>query len=219
MLGPKIEIEYERKGVTHKIVLGPPVDEEKTVATMTHWMNNNRNRLFMAAPGGEVISAEKEWLTKITTDETKYVWMVYFDGTLVGDIGLHDVNRVHGNAELGILIGEKEFWGQGIAPVIEAAISDFSFKNLMSNGLHKIYAYVLEGNGRSQKALEKAGFRMVGTFKDEVFRNGKWSDCWCGELIARKWLRNRKRILKSLGVKSLNCFPGCEDVGIKAELF
>lgn len=219
MIGPKITIEYEKNGVNHKIELGPPKDEEKAVKLMTDWMNDNRNRLFLATPGGEILSAEKEWLTKLADDENRYVWLVYAGDKLIGNIALHDVNRHNGNAELGILIGNKEFWGQGIAPVIETAVVDFAFKNIAANGLNKIYAYVIEGNDRSQKALKKAGFRKVGVFKDEIFRNGKWLDSWAGEILAKSWRRKRIKILGKLGVKSLNTCPGCEDVGLKAERF
>lgn len=219
MLGPKITIEYERNDKLTSIELGPPIDEQAAIKTMTKWMNSNRNRLFLTLPGAETESAEKDWMLETAKKENCYLWLVYVNQQLIGDIALTSINTNHGNAELGILIGERDFWGRGIAPVIEAAVADFAFRNIVTNGLNKLYAYVVEGNDRSQKALGKVGFRTVGIFKDEVYRNGRWHDCWCSELLARKWRRNRKTILKKLGVKSLNTCPGCEDVGLKPELF
>ena len=92
-------------------------------------------------------------------------------GQHVGNVGLHRIDWVHRSAELGIVIGEKAFWGKGYGRQAWAMITNYGFETL---NLHRIYAWVLEGNDSSAKCAEASGFNRVGTVPDAFFKNGKY---------------------------------------------
>ena len=91
----------------------------------------------------------------------------------IGGIGLElgrDVHRF--TAELGYWLGEP-FWGRGITTRAVGAIVDYAFARF---DLVRLYAYVFEGNGASERVLEKNGFACEGVLRQSVFKNGRMLD-------------------------------------------
>ncbi|MEI7742217.1 MAG: GNAT family N-acetyltransferase [Chloroflexota bacterium] len=77
-------------------------------------------------------------------------------GTLVGTAGFFRwADEPEACAEIGYDLA-PEWWGRGIMTEALAAITEYAFGTL---GLSRLYAMVLDGNGRSCRTLERAGFR------------------------------------------------------------
>ena len=76
----------------------------------------------------------------------------------IGNIKLGPIDRNHLTADLGFLIGDRGFWGRGIATEAIALMVKFGF----GLGLRKITAGAYENNSGSAKALVKAGFAEEG---------------------------------------------------------
>jgi RimJ/RimL family protein N-acetyltransferase len=91
----------------------------------------------------------------------------------IGNIGLHKIDYIHRHAEIGIIIGEKEFWKRGFATKSVNAIADYAFNTL---NLHKLYAIVMKENTGSMKAFENAGFDKEGLIRDHFFKHGIYHD-------------------------------------------
>lgn len=47
----------------------------------------------------------------------------------------------------------------------------------------RIQSNVYENNHASMRVLEKEGFRKYGIFRNACFKNGKFVDCHCYELV------------------------------------
>jgi len=88
---------------------------------------------------------------------TQYGFVMTKDGEVVGHIGLKEVDREQGEAEVGYWVG-KPFWGHGYASEAVRQIATFAFEDL---GLRRLYAHVLAHNPASGRVLEKAGFSPV----------------------------------------------------------
>jgi RimJ/RimL family protein N-acetyltransferase len=86
------------------------------------------------------------------------------DNEHIGNIKLGPVNKYHKSADLGFLIGEKDYWGRGLATEAISLVVEFAFRNL---GLCKITAGAYSENIGSQKALIKAGFLQEGCLKSQ----------------------------------------------------
>jgi RimJ/RimL family protein N-acetyltransferase len=97
----------------------------------------------------------------------------------VGNIKLGPVDWIHRTAELGILIGERDCWGQGYATEAIKAVVEFAFDTL---NLHKITAGAYSANEGSIKAFQKAGFEIEGVRKEQFYCEGKYLD---GVLLGR----------------------------------
>jgi len=77
------------------------------------------------------------------------------DGTHVGNIKLGPIDPYHQHAAIGLLIGERDLWGQGYATEAIAALTAHAFGQL---GLLKLYAGCYASNVGSARAFLKAGW-------------------------------------------------------------
>ena len=88
-----------------------------------------------------------------------------------------DVERY--NAELGYWLAEP-YWNLGImTETIKLAVEDY----LSHSDTVRIHAHVYENNLASMKVLEKAGFHKCGILRKACFKNGRFVDCHCYELL------------------------------------
>lgn len=88
----------------------------------------------------------------------------------IGNIKLGPIIQEHCRSEIGFLIGEKTSWGKGYASEAISALSEYALNTL---NLKKITAGCYEENIGSQRALEKAGFRLEATIPNHVVFNKK----------------------------------------------
>jgi RimJ/RimL family protein N-acetyltransferase len=78
------------------------------------------------------------------------------DGKHIGSCGCFNIDDGRKELELGILIGEKEFWNQGYG---YDAISTLISKLFNDTDLKRIYLKTLDWNIRAHKCFQKCGFR------------------------------------------------------------
>ena len=98
----------------------------------------------------------------------------------IGNVGLHHIEWVHRSAELGIVLGEKEFHGKKIGKEAWSLITKYGFEFL---NLHRIYAHIMEENISSRKCAEASGFILEGTISDFYYKNGSYKNvCYYNKL-------------------------------------
>ena len=91
----------------------------------------------------------------------------------VGNIKLGPVRDVHKSAEISFFVGDKRYWGCGIASSSIKLIVDFAFKTLM---LDKVTASCYAPNIGSARALIKAGFIEEAVIPKAVIFQGQRLD-------------------------------------------
>ncbi len=77
---------------------------------------------------------------------------------LIGRLGVYGIDWDKREGELGIVIGEKQYWGYGYG---REAIRTLAQHLFASSSLHRIYLYTFIDNYRAQKSFAAAGFRVV----------------------------------------------------------
>lgn len=82
----------------------------------------------------------------------------------VGNIKLGPIDGNHATSDIGFLIGDQRYWGQGIATEAIALMVEYGFRI----GLKKITAGSYENNPASAKALKKVGFLEEGLRPNQV---------------------------------------------------
>ena len=112
-------------------------------------------------------------------------------------VGVESLNNIHfrnKNCESGSWIARK-YWGTGLISEARLEIFKIAFNNLK---LHKIISMVIVENKRSQKHIEKFGFRQQGFFRDEVIIYGKYKNAYYYELLDKEFNYNKikKKLLK-----------------------
>ena len=94
-------------------------------------------------------------------------------GVHIGNVGLHGINWKDRHAELGIVIGDKEHWGQGYCGDAINTLLRLAFGEM---NLHRVYLRVDADNTRGIRCYTKCGFQVEGTLRDAVFRGGAYHD-------------------------------------------
>src|SRR3989338_10588993 len=106
----------------------------------------------------------------------------------VGNISLQNINPKNQSAEYAIIIGDKEYWGKGIAKEASVLILKHGFKEL---NLHRIYCGTPVKNIPMQKLAASLGFVQEGIRKDAMFKNGEFVDVIEYGLLKRKFISER----------------------------
>ena len=84
------------------------------------------------------------------------------EGKHIGNFMYYDIDLRRGEAELGIMIGDREYWGKGYGSDTIRAVQDYIFTNTT---LTRVYLHTLEWNERARGAFTKAGMREVKTVR------------------------------------------------------
>lgn len=91
----------------------------------------------------------------------------------IGNIKLGPINWIHRFGDIGLLIGDKDQWGKGLASEAIGLVCRFGFDTL---NLNKLKAGCYEDNMGSAKAFFKNGFEEEGRLKKQWFVNNRFQD-------------------------------------------
>ncbi len=80
------------------------------------------------------------------------------DGVHIGNCMVYDINESQREAELGIMIGNRRYWGKSYGTDAVKTLLRYAFTQTR---LERIYLHTLDWNVRAQKSFEKAGFSTV----------------------------------------------------------
>ena len=80
------------------------------------------------------------------------------DGKFIGNCMYYDLDRVNLQAELGIVIGDRDYWSNSYGYDAVTTLLDHMFTE---KGLKRVYLHTLEWNQRAQRCFEKSGFKPV----------------------------------------------------------
>ena len=129
-----------------------------------------------------VMSCGEDWAAG-----RKYRFAIYdrADGAFVGSIGLNEVNRLHGFANLTYWVRSSRT-GQGIASTGIRLVAPIAFEQLHLNRLQLVIAM---GNRASIRVAEKVGAHREGVLGDRILFRGRPEDAVMYSLLAedRRW--------------------------------
>ncbi|MBI2287768.1 MAG: GNAT family N-acetyltransferase [Chloroflexi bacterium] len=77
------------------------------------------------------------------------------DGKHIGNCSYYNINETKGEAELGIMIGDRNYWDKGYGTDTVTTMVDYIFRQTK---LSRIYLKTLQTNDRAQKCFQKCGF-------------------------------------------------------------
>ena len=80
------------------------------------------------------------------------------EGVHIGNVMYYDLNMRNSETELGIMIGNKEYWGKGFGTDIVKTLLEHLFEDLK---LERVYLHTLAWNYRAQSSFSKSGFREI----------------------------------------------------------
>lgn len=110
------------------------------------------------------VSSFKEYLADYTEELRHSGWSHRFaietlDGKHIGNCACFNIDNVKKDAEIGIMIGDRDYWNQGYGVDTIITLLRHIFSQV---GLSKVYLKTLDWNVRAQKCFEKCGFTPCG---------------------------------------------------------
>jgi RimJ/RimL family protein N-acetyltransferase len=106
-----------------------------------------------------------------------------FDGRHIGNCTAYDIDEKRGEAQVGIMIGDKDYWSQGYGADTINTLVNYIFQ---TSTLKRLYLKTLEWNIRAQKCFTKCGFTECGRLKKDGY------DFMLMELKRDKWEKGQK---------------------------
>ena len=84
------------------------------------------------------------------------------DGTYIGNCMYYDLDSINKEAELGIVIGDRDYWGNSYGYDAVTTLLNHMFVDLQ---LNRVYLHTLDWNERAQRSFAKSGFKPVRTVR------------------------------------------------------
>ena len=80
------------------------------------------------------------------------------DGKFIGNCMYYDLDSVNMQAELGIVIGDRDYWSNSYGYDAVTTLLDHLFGE---KRLKRVYLHTLEWNTRARRSFEKSGFNPI----------------------------------------------------------
>lgn len=102
----------------------------------------------------------------------------------IGGVGLREVDRLNGSAEVSIFISKPSEWSKGLGTDAMHVMLDFAFGELR---LERVWLRVFDYNRRAARSYEKAGFVREVLLRHDRFHRGKHHDTDLMAIVRPDW--------------------------------
>jgi RimJ/RimL family protein N-acetyltransferase len=178
---------YFKKLVGKKCYLSPinVNDAEK----FTEWLNDMEILVNLQLYNGVISSEhEKAFLSNLSKDHNYSIIDLEKD-ELIGNCGFMDIDNLNQTAEVGIFIGNKNYWNKGYGTEALTLLLDYGFKAL---NLHNIQLRVYGYNKHAKRCYEKAGFKQIGIRREALHRNLEKHDIIYMDILSNEFYEEYK---------------------------
>ncbi len=162
---------FSKTITTERLLLRPY--EAGDISFWQKWDVDPEVQRFMPEPKNEVVSdeAQLEYLKECESEQDGIYWTIVWkeNNQPIGHIAITEISQHHGIGEIGIVIGEKEYWNKGVATEAIKSILEIA----PELGLKRISAELEEGNMALEKAFAKLGFEKEGLLKSSRVKDGQ----------------------------------------------
>ena len=91
----------------------------------------------------------------------------------IGNVVLSGIGSIHNRAEITFVVGERDYWGKGVATNAVSKICNLAKTKFYLNKVSADCAHLNEG---SKSVLLKNGFKLEGIRKKHLYYGGVWMD-------------------------------------------
>ncbi len=177
------------------VYLRPPMKED--IPLFLKWMNDEEVNQYLMAFLPLTEADEMEWLESLSKKKSESITLVIVhakSGRAIGTMGLHRISWKDRRGTTGAVIGEKKFRNKGYGSEAKMLFLNYAFNTL---NLRKICSSVLGFNARSVAYSKKCGYKVEGTLKSHIFKNGEYQDEIHMAVFKEDWLPLWKKFRKT----------------------
>lgn len=150
--------------------------ERSDIERWRSWVNDPETAAYLDRVLPVTAAEHEVFFERAVVGNSTAVWYaveLVTNRVYVGNVWLWNISPRNRNAEVRVLIGEREAWGTGAGTEAIELLARHAFERL---ALHKLYAYVMERNPRARASFEKAGFKLEAVLREENFWDGRFQD-------------------------------------------
>lgn len=167
-----------------------PVEEED-LPFLQSMMNDQEIAHLVGGFGFPVsLAAQREWFQRARSNARTQRWIVVErDGeTPLGMTGLWDIDWHSRSALTALKLARAAKRGKGLGTDAIRTVVAYAFDQV---GLHRLWSEILVYNEASRRAyVDKVGFRIEGTNKQAVFKDGVFHDQFRIAMLAEEYRSN-----------------------------
>ncbi|GAA0070209.1 GNAT family protein [Clostridium sardiniense] len=134
---------------------------------------------------------EEEWVKKRRDNDQTYDFAIedLESGCIIGGCSINSTSIKNRNCIIGIMIGDKDYWGKGYGYDALSVLIKFIFEEC---NMEKIKLGAFSLNPRAIACYKKLGFKEEGRLKREIYREGKYHDEILMALFKEEYFENMK---------------------------
>jgi len=165
--------------------------EKSDIELFVTWLNDPDVRQYLLLHLPMSIAQEDKWFeNNLSMPFAEQVMVIEAkDGDSwkpIGNTSFMGIEWTHRLAEVGIFIGEKEYWNRGYGRETMKLMLKHGFNTLNFN---RIWLRVNEQNARGIKAYEYAGFQCEGRLRQAVYQDGRYHDMVIMSVLREDWIQ------------------------------
>lgn len=118
---------------------------------------------------------EKKWVENaiFNSKDVRLAICLSKNDKYIGNVYMTDLDETNRSCQSHILIGDKEYWGQGYAKEALLKAIEYMFNE---RNINRIQAVVLESNKQSLRMHQKCGYKVEGLLRKSVFKSGQYQN-------------------------------------------
>jgi len=148
--------------------------DEDLLGPYPSWFEDQEVCLFNSH--GKFFKTQDDFHTYLDSlsGEDQVVWAICHttDGH-IGNVSLQGISFIHRHADFGIIIGDKNHWGRGVAFLATKALFRHGFNKL---NLERIWCSAAFPNLAMRKLAKRLGMVEEGCRRAHLYLNGEWVD-------------------------------------------
>jgi RimJ/RimL family protein N-acetyltransferase len=157
---------------------------EEKLAAIAKWRSDGEVHRYLRH-GYTTLGEVSTWYRDYFSTEANCLLGILVDNQLIGYCTIEHIDHENHKCEVGIVIGEKDYWYKGIGSAVIRELLKRAFTALH---LHRVEAVIHADNVASIHCFARAGFQCDGTLRDAKYRDGRYVDLLVYSLLDSEWI-------------------------------
>ena len=161
-----------------------PIDKEY-LSIYQKWMNDPEITFYLNTYLPVTREQEQDWYENASRNVNEPVFSIRDNSTnkIIGNCSIRIIWKDR-RGNLGIVIGEKDYWDKGLGTESLQLLLNYGFNAL---NLERIELEVFSKNLRALKCYDKVGFIEEGKKRKAIFYNGSYDDVIMMSILKDEW--------------------------------